>query len=382
MNEKEGETAESRIISKQEYLKLKEDFMQNNRGLKILGLVAIVALAFVFLGFNLVQGQVTTKGKPDKPPGKDDETEYAWSSDILDGPFSIQGRGETTYNGLGGNGTLYDSSEGNINITNVVKVISPKNPHQVNTNFTLEVFYPVGSETLFQIDFLNDYIGNQEAFFDENIFTDDWPPIKQELNPDLTYKYLGFPMWASATEHPLDEGRIAREIFDFLCNVNGHPYGPGVPGGDYYKVRLKFSSAWADSLEGGTYDSWVIGDEKPMGYGGENGNLSIEGQNMARRHCDHGDFDVWNYHNIVGDQHFIPEDDEWGAGWPGYIVRISDNIWKVVVDGKINIYEEYCECVVERANSNRPIRTWLTRVRPIYGTCDMQFEMLFIRTKL
>ena len=148
-------------------------------------------------------------------------------------------------------------------------------------------------------------------------------------------------------------------------------------------MRLHFSSAWADSLEGGTYDNWPIGDipdnRKPMGYGGEHGNLSIEGQNMARRHCDHGDFNVWNYHNIVGDQHY--EGIVLMAGWPGYIVRLGVDIWKIVVDGKINIYEEYCECVTERANKNRPLRTWLTKVRPIYGTCEIHFEMLFIRTE-
>jgi hypothetical protein len=100
---------------------------------------------------------------------------------------------------------------------------------------------------------------------------------------------------------------------------------------------------------------------------------------MARRHCDHKDYNVWNYHNIKGDQHF--EGDLTYAGWPGYIVRIDENIWKIVVSGHTYIYEEYCECVVERANKNRPLRTWLTMLRPTFGSCYMNFEMLFLRAQ-
>ncbi len=115
------------------------------------------------------------------------------------------------------------------------------------------------------------------------------------------------------------------------------------------------------------------GEHSHSGYGG----FSIEGQNMERRHCDHGDYDVWNNHNINN----IP----W-EGWPGYMVRIDEGIWKVVVDsayvdyGDINIYEEYVECVVMRTNNNKPLRTWLTVMRPTSGSCYMNFEMLFIRT--
>jgi hypothetical protein len=356
--------------------------MKKNRNLKLFGLVFILTVGLVLIGFDIVQGQANTQGKPDKPPGQDKEPEieYLWTAVILDGQSSIQGRREHTYTGIEGTGSLYDGSEGNINITNVVKVVNPKSPSQVRSDFTLEIFHALPGEAPYKVDFIQSEIGNPDVHFDDIIFRDTWPPISQELNPDLTYKYLGFPLWASAVEDTT--GRDADELFDFLCTVNGHPYGPGVET-DYYKVRLHFSSAWADSLEGGTYDSWPIGDvpenQKPMGYGGENGNLSIEGQNMARRHCDHGDFNVWNYHNIVGDQHY--DGDDLMAGWPGYIVRIAEDTWKVVVDGKINIYEEYCECVTERANKNRPLRTWLTKVRPIYGTCEVHFEMLFIRTE-
>lgn len=362
--------------------------MEKFRGLRLFGLVTILTFTLVLIGFNFVQEQVKTQDKPDKPPGKDkgDEVEYAWSAVILDGPFSISGVGNKTYPEEDPKiGWVYNTPHADINITVGVKVVHPRDPSQVRSYFTLEIFYPVQGTPEYQIDFITDNITDKVAEFDEEPWSDDWPPVNQSLNPDLTYKYLGFPLWYSAVEDTT--GRDALEIFDFLQECY-HPYGRGVEQ-DYYKVRLHFSNEWAEDLIGGTYDSWPIGDievnRKTMGYGGESGNFTIEGQNMARRHCDHGDYNVWNHHNIRGDGYMtIGEDGKeiWHSGWPGYIVRIDEDIWKVVVDGKkTNIYEEYCECVTERANKNRPLRTWLTVLRPISGSCKMNFEMLFIRTK-
>ena len=356
--------------------------MKKNESLKFFVLVAFLAVALVFVSINFVEGQVKTQDKPSKPPGKDkgDETTYAWSAVILDDSLScLRGVGNLTYPEVGPKiGWIYDSSHADINVSNGVKVVNPKNPSQVCSYFTLEIFYPLQGLPEYQIDFTNN-ISDKVAEFDDYPWTDSWPPVDQNLNPDLVYKYLGFPPFAPAiTDRELGD---PFKMFEFLQDYS-HPFCQGVEE-DYYKVRLHFSSQWADSLEGGTYDQWPIGDSPenriPMGYGGENGNFTIEGQNMARRHCDHGDYDVWNHHNIKGDQHFIGEDIY--AGWPGYIVRIDENIWKIVVSGHTFIYEEYCECVVERANNNRPLRTWLTMLRPTYGSCYMNFEMLFIRTE-
>jgi len=341
--------------------------MKNHRDLKILGLVAIVVFAFVFLGLSFVQGQVTTKGKPDKPPGKDDETEYAWSAVILDGPFSIQGRGENIYDDVGGHGSLYDPSATNINVTGNVKAVGrTKSPHLVRSYFLLEIFYPVEDETLYQIQFTEN-ISNKNANFEPNP-----PPVDLDLNPDIYFKYLGFPLWGSAVDDPSE--RNALEIFDFLQNCD-HPFDVGI-NENYYKVELSFSSEWFDNLYDGSYDNWDINDPKLMGFGGW---LLIEGQNADSYSCDRDDYDPWHYHNIIGDAHFMG-DEKWG-GWPGHIVRISEDIWKVVVDGQMCFNEEYDECVTKYFNDKRTMNQ-TENIKPIYANCYMKFEVLFIRTKL
>ena len=45
--------------------------MNKIRNLKFFGLVCLLTFALVFIGFHLLQAQVGTKGKPDKPPGKE-----------------------------------------------------------------------------------------------------------------------------------------------------------------------------------------------------------------------------------------------------------------------------------------------------------------------
>jgi hypothetical protein len=359
-----------------------EVLMKRNKGLRSFGLVTFLSLVLVFIGIGFIDGQVKTQDKPLSPPGKDkdDEVEYTWSAVIIKDSIScLQGIGDPTYPEVGTkSGWIYDSSHADIDVSNGVKVVTPKNPRQVRSYFTLEIFYPLQGLPEYQINFTNN-IDDKFAEFDDSPWRDNWPPVDQNLNPDLVYKYLGFPPFAPAITDPNLGDPL--KMFEFLQNYP-HPLCEGVED-DYYKVRLHFSSEWADSIESGTYDLWPIGDvpenRKPMGYGGEFGNFSIEGQNMARRHCDHGDYNVWDKHNIRGDQYFIGEDVY--AGWPGYIVRTGENIWKVVVAGHTFIYEEYCECVVERANKKRPLRTWLTMLRPTSGSCYMNFEMLFIRTE-
>jgi hypothetical protein len=94
--------------------------MKKFHSLKILGLVAILGFVFVFVGHNFVQGQVSTQGKPNKPP-KDEN--YAWKAVILDGPASsIKGMGAPSYiPEVGQWGWAFDDSDPNINVRVEVK---------------------------------------------------------------------------------------------------------------------------------------------------------------------------------------------------------------------------------------------------------------------
>jgi hypothetical protein len=322
----------------------------------------------VFIGIDFAGGQVKTQDKPPSPPGKDGDEEavYTWSAVILDGPFSLKGKGGYTYSGTEGDGWLYDDSVSNINVSNGVKAVGrTKSPHLVRSYFFLEIFYPVQGESLYQVDFTEN-ISNENAEFVDNP-----PPLDMNLNPGAFFKYLGFPLWGSAVADPT--GRSASEIFDFLQNCD-HPYSVGVSE-NYYIVDLHFSSTWFDNLSDGTYDNWDVDDPKPMGFGGW---LAIKGQNTSDRYCDHDDdYNPWYCHNIYGDSH-IRENEGWG-GWPGYIVRMSENTWKVVVDGQMRLNEAYGECMTTYFNKNRTMQR-VEHIEPIHADCYMNFEILFIRT--
>ena len=130
--------------------------MKNFRGLKLLGLVTILAFALIFIVSIFVQGQVKIAKKPNKPPAQD---EYVWSAVILDGPFSIQGKGSHTYSGDEEAGWLYEDSVTNINVSGSVKAVGrSKSPHLVRSYFLIEIFYPIEGETLHQIRFTENII--------------------------------------------------------------------------------------------------------------------------------------------------------------------------------------------------------------------------------
>jgi hypothetical protein len=62
-----------RKLYKARYRNKKGGIMKKLLDLKLLGLVAILTVALVFIGVDFIKGQATTQGKPDKPPGKKGE---------------------------------------------------------------------------------------------------------------------------------------------------------------------------------------------------------------------------------------------------------------------------------------------------------------------
>lgn len=58
--------------------------------LKLFGLVAILAVALVFIGVNSIEGQMTTQDKPPKPPGKVTTERIVFKGD-LEGDQAVTG---------------------------------------------------------------------------------------------------------------------------------------------------------------------------------------------------------------------------------------------------------------------------------------------------
>ena len=345
--------------------------MKKRDRLKLLGFVGIITLAFVFIGLSLVQGQVMTKGKPAKPPGQDKEPEYAWSALILEGPMSsIQGEGANsadnyTYVDVNGDrywGWLYGGSESNINFR--VRTVET-GTQGTRSNFCFEIFYPVNEgENLYQIDFIADNIANQTAEF-----VTDPPNIDPDLNPGFTYKTCRFPVCGGPGINCDD----ASCLFDFIQNWP-HPFQ------GYEKVGVGFYSIFSFDLNEGDYENWALFDKKNMW-------LDIV---CRAQEIDDGDFKIPNLsdYNTVGFN-------SGGEQYPyGYFERISPDVWKVVAgrdilgadlqyndDINVNVDESYLDFVWEQYRKNK-FKEVAAYFYPTIGSCDMKFEVLFIRTQL
>ena len=332
--------------------------MKKFHGLKLLGLVAILAFALVFIGLNFVQGQVTTKGKPDKPPGQDKGGKYTWSAVILDELGGIRGTTVDRYieldvNGEMKNGWIYDDSESNVNVGVEIRRAPFSGVTKHWTRFYLEIFYPV------QIDL--DFVP-----FEAWVYPD---------TPDALSKYPGI----NSTE--------PWSMFDFMKN-SYHPHS------SYDKVYFKFNTDRSVDQNEIDYKQW------PNNYHGYLDFLAnISGPApLAFKHVPCEDYYVFEYSYIeFGGS--LPGDWWHGNGDYGYFERISENVWKVVVgmekfppydytsvQGVIDgddawATDWYNICVTQNANKKKTYSTYDT-IFSAQGQFDIKFEILFIRTKI
>jgi len=107
-------------------------------GLKLLGLVVILALAFVFIGLNFVQGQV--KIQKGKPPWVGAQ-KYTWTAVILDG-FGIRGIEAARYDDSWP-GWVYEDAESNVNVSvEIRRAPFDDGVEMYWTRFRLEIFHP------------------------------------------------------------------------------------------------------------------------------------------------------------------------------------------------------------------------------------------------
>lgn len=318
--------------------------MKNSRGLKILGLVAIAAFAFVFVGLNFVQGQVKIqKGKPPWVGGQD----YRWSAVILDGPgLGLTGAaGDPDRYDADLHGWVYDDSESNVDVAVMTKRAPVDGVEKYWTSFSLNIFYPV------QIDL--DFIPYEAHFYTDT-------PGAQCLYPGGYNS--GNPM----------------SMFYFMQG-SSHPHPV------YQSVSFGFSTARSVDQNEIDYEQW------PNNYHGHLGFLAdIKGTApmLGATTCE--ELDLFEYSVIE----FGGSDGD--PGDYGYFERIGPDVWKVVVGMEKDGYDYtagpgegddawatdwYNICVETQLNKKKK-RVTYDAIFSSQGSFDIKFEILFIRTKI
>lgn len=306
--------------------------MKKTLDFKLYG-VAMLTFALVFIGFNFVQGQVTTHGKP---PGKGKPGQYTWSAVILDG-YGIRVPGDYTYEEGGYKGWIFDDSDPNV----MVRVENRSAPFDEGvemywTRFHLELFPPI------QVDL--DIVQDEAHFYgikpDEEkcIYPEDIPDQYPELDP---YSMLRF-------------------MQDEL-----HPHS------GYESVYFRFNSALSVNQDEVDYRLW------PNQYLHEHLKFlcDIKGRapNMFKpATCE--ELNLFEYSVI-----------EFGGDYDyGYIQRVDEDMWKMVGirDDKSGWATDwYNICVPTQINKKKTGVTY-DAIFSSQGSMDIEFEILFIRTKI
>jgi hypothetical protein len=316
--------------------------MKKFHGLKVLGLVAIVAFAFVFLGLNIVQGQVKIAKKPTKPPGQDN---YVWSVVILDGPaLGLKGIGPPSFiPEVGQMGWSFSESNPNVNVGVEVRRAPFDGVETYWTRFTFEIFFPL------QIDLA--FIPYDAQFYPDT--------------PDARCIYPG----GYDEDDPMS-------MFYFMQD-NFHP----LP--DYQSVSFKFDTARSVDPNETDYEQW------PNNYHARLGFLAdIKGTApMLFKPTTCEELNLFEYSHI----------EFGGPSDYGYFERIGPDVWKVVVGMEKDPFYDYTIgpgedddawstdwyqiCVETQINKKRSGVTY-DAIFSAQGQFDIKYAILFIRTKI
>ena len=314
--------------------------MKKFLGLKILGLVAILSFAFVFAGLSSVQGQVTTKGKPAKPPGQDKAAKYTWSAVILDG-FDLKGIEAARYDD-DWPGWVYEDSESNVNVSvEIRRAPFDDGVEMYWTRFRLEIFHPE------QIDLEFD---PYDAWF--------YPDT-----PDAQCLYPG----------GYDSGNPMSMFYFMRDSFHPHP--------EYDSVEIRFNTDRSVNPDDIDYEQWWYHESlgfttriktPPMTYGAatcEELNLSEYSGIEFGGNKDYGYFerigpDTWIA--VAGMEKGSPD----AYSGPGIIGE--DNAWAT---------DCYQICVEEQINKKKTRATY-DAIFSAQGHFDIKFAILFIRTKI
>ena len=311
---------------------------------RVLGFVAILAFVLVFIGHVFVQGQVTTKGKPAKPPGQDKAAKYTWSVVILDGPgLGLKGAaGDPDRYDAAWPGWVYDDLESNVNAGVEIRRAPFDGVEKYWTRFYFEIFYPI------QID-LN-FIP-YDAWFYPN-------------TPDALCLYPG----GYDSTDPMS-------MFYFMQD-SYHPHP------EYQNISFRFNIDRSVDQNEIDYQLWPDNYHEYLGFLSD---IKGHSPNLFKPEtCE--ELDLFEFSSI-----------EFGGGDYGYFERIGEDTWKVVVGMEKNPFYDYSIgqgegddawstdwyniCVETQINKNKTGVTY-DAIFSAQGSMDILFEVLFIRTKI
>ena len=317
--------------------------MKKFHDLKFFGLVAVLAVAMVFIVFSFVQGQVKTSGKPDKPPDKWRGEKYVWSAVILDGPgMGVKGAaGDDNRYDETWQGWVYDESEANVNIGVEIRRAPFDGVDKYWTRFYLEIFYPV------QIDF--EFFPHGAQFY--------------ENTPNALCKYPG--------------GYAEDDPSSMLYFLQDWPQ----PHPSYQKVLFTFGTDRSVNQNEVDYQQWMNNYHEYLGF---SSNVSGPAPNYFKpKTCE--DLELFEFSSI-----------QFGGGDYGYFERIGEDIWKVVVGTEKDPFYDYTGgpgeeddawatdwyniCVIQ-TNKKKQSATY-DAIFSSQGSLDIKFEILFVRTKI
>ncbi len=318
--------------------------MKKIRVLRLFGLVAILAFAFVFVGLNFVQGQVKIAKKPTKPPARDN---YVWSAVILDESFSsIRGTGDLSYiSEVDRYGWSFSDSDPNVNVRVELKRGSAHVDNRYYTAFYVEIFEKE------QIDF-------------------DFPSHYAEF-----YPYTQYPRCIYPGNHPEDD---PYSMFHFLQNeLHPHPF--------YNWVHFMFLTRASANQDLADIEQWT-NQVLQLFY------FRTEGPAPQWPCVESELFEYSIIEGSAGDSNLADD--------YGYFERVQENndnidIWKATVGMGIDgtdytmgsgDRDGYCAdwyYICEEVQFNKKKTMIVDRaIRSSGGIFDMKFEILFIRTKI
>jgi hypothetical protein len=299
--------------------------------IKMLGLIAIISLFFVFLvsGFPFSSG----KGKPAK-----------WRAVILDLPDSnLTGLDSGRYND---EGWEYADEEGDVTIYATIGTMAGS----YRSIFRFMTYYPV--QVLFQDITQDFYVYHGEDLVDCG-FPTDTPPITRCL-----FDFLNSP-------HPWDEGYM-RVQFGFFS-----PYSPdknevdyeNMPIGDTMKMRMWFYVE-AQNMGG---DCSECNEES---YHSIEGNAHGE---LNPFHSDRLPYEIYLVRDAVDTWRIVVNTD---FDNPNY--TFPEDPYMFWYNSDNGIREKYCVCVEKQFNKKKTIFLKEDRY-PASGRGHMQFQIKFIK---
>lgn len=312
--------------------------------LKILGFVSLLVFAFVLVGLSLVQGQVSTQGKPNKPPKGEN---YAWKAVILDtGVSTLMGVGDPSYiPETGQYGWSFSDLDPNINVRVEKKRLNIRGDYKYCSRFYIEIYEK--EQINFNFPFYSPVFDTDPPYQPRCLYPGDYPEddpysmfyfMMNESHPHLLYHWMGlrFSTGASSNQDEIDIEQWTNQVL-----------------GEFH-YRIEGPAPQYPCIESELFEYSNI-----LGYAGDT-ILADDYGFFERIQENYDNIDIWKATVGMGSE---------GTDYmtPGFYDGDGNDFYYICEEVQFNKKKTYVD---DRA------------INSAYGRWDMKFEILFIRTKI